>query len=350
MIDGIPLNRAAGTYTAMSYFAGSPEDTSIILLDGRPFNVFSTLANAISDLLNNWKLKNSDQILYVWADQICINQSDYEERSRQVALMRDIYRRSRDTVVWLPCTRLRMNVTTERTALFSVLSWLPGTSPGEKAQPRRIDREAISNHVHNLLETPFELMQWLKKADEFVARRWWGRSWVYQEFIMSTRPIFLSGKISATWLDLQPWLSFIRHELQPLLRKSLSQPEIRACWQAADEEIDGHSKKWRQWNEKQKDLNRKLANIDTKLKSAQRIFRILRFYYLWRQKKMAELQKQHTQRNLQRLPWPAIIGGLAHNLDLVAMSSMLEGRNRFHQDQKLTTVLRHSRNCQSSDP
>jgi len=39
--------------------------------------------------------------VYLWVDAVCINQSDLEERSHQVALMAEIYTRAQSVLVWL---------------------------------------------------------------------------------------------------------------------------------------------------------------------------------------------------------------------------------------------------------
>lgn len=47
------------------------------------------------------QLRLVDQPRLIWIDQLCINQSDLEERSSQVLLMCDIYHGAQEVVVWL---------------------------------------------------------------------------------------------------------------------------------------------------------------------------------------------------------------------------------------------------------
>lgn len=47
------------------------------------------------------QLRNETSSRVIWADAVCINQSDVEERSEQVALMGEIFRRAYQVVVWL---------------------------------------------------------------------------------------------------------------------------------------------------------------------------------------------------------------------------------------------------------
>jgi hypothetical protein len=39
--------------------------------------------------------------MYIWVDGICINQTDFDERAGQVALMPKIYARCKGMIVWL---------------------------------------------------------------------------------------------------------------------------------------------------------------------------------------------------------------------------------------------------------
>ncbi|KAH8595379.1 heterokaryon incompatibility, partial [Bisporella sp. PMI_857] len=47
------------------------------------------------------RLRHPTQSRFLWADQICINQVDKGEKSKQVRQMGDIYRKSKHTVIWL---------------------------------------------------------------------------------------------------------------------------------------------------------------------------------------------------------------------------------------------------------
>jgi hypothetical protein len=47
------------------------------------------------------RLRQPDDCISVWADALCINQEDPSERTHQVGLMSEIYKNSRETVIWL---------------------------------------------------------------------------------------------------------------------------------------------------------------------------------------------------------------------------------------------------------
>lgn len=42
-----------------------------------------------------------DRSLQIWADAVCINQQDLDERSSQVGVMGDIYKAAKDCQIWL---------------------------------------------------------------------------------------------------------------------------------------------------------------------------------------------------------------------------------------------------------
>lgn len=82
----------APEYTALSYTWGRPKPEYRLSIKGTYV--------VVRENLHHFFLSYPDQG-YVWIDQICINQSDVGERSSQVLLMADIYRRAEFVAVWL---------------------------------------------------------------------------------------------------------------------------------------------------------------------------------------------------------------------------------------------------------
>ena len=46
-------------------------------------------------------LRHTSQARTLWIDQICINQTDLQERSEQVRIMRQIYSKAQLVILWL---------------------------------------------------------------------------------------------------------------------------------------------------------------------------------------------------------------------------------------------------------
>jgi hypothetical protein len=114
-IEKTSLARIGDNYATLSYCAGDPQKTAVVLVDGIPFNAFANLEHAIDRLLAHWSsIHPEGESLLLWADQISINQSDKDERSEQVQIMRDIYRRSAETYVCISVPKTE-----------DCLSWVP---------------------------------------------------------------------------------------------------------------------------------------------------------------------------------------------------------------------------------
>ncbi|KAK7429583.1 hypothetical protein QQZ08_003963 [Neonectria magnoliae] len=82
-------------YEAISYVWGTEGRYSEILCDGKPL----PLTRSIQDALR--RMRHPTLPRRLWADQICINQDDIAERSRQVSLMNAIYKGAEHVLVWL---------------------------------------------------------------------------------------------------------------------------------------------------------------------------------------------------------------------------------------------------------
>ena len=85
----------APAYYALSYTWGTPTEKKEILLNGEQFWVQPNLEST----LRHFRSKFCP--FYLWADAICINQADNDERSHQVMLMGQIYEKARAVEAWL---------------------------------------------------------------------------------------------------------------------------------------------------------------------------------------------------------------------------------------------------------
>ncbi|KAM6536286.1 hypothetical protein FALCPG4_002295 [Fusarium falciforme] len=94
-----------GQFIPFSYVWGDPTNTETIIINGIPRKVTKNLALflrqvriLLSDILADisW-----EKPALFWADAICINQNDIEERNRQVQLMGSIYGSAPTVLAWL---------------------------------------------------------------------------------------------------------------------------------------------------------------------------------------------------------------------------------------------------------
>jgi hypothetical protein len=82
-------------YIAISYAWGDAENTQVIILDGHEFPVTVSLWQALE------RLRSASYAVIVWADAVCINQQNTEERGMQVRFMARIYNLAFEVMVWL---------------------------------------------------------------------------------------------------------------------------------------------------------------------------------------------------------------------------------------------------------
>ncbi|KAF2821165.1 hypothetical protein CC86DRAFT_303189, partial [Ophiobolus disseminans] len=81
-------------FSALSYMWGNAAITEDITVDGGILAVTINLANAIRDVHHQWgkgRYSTSGEDQWLWADAICINQTDVQEKNEQVPLMKIIY-------------------------------------------------------------------------------------------------------------------------------------------------------------------------------------------------------------------------------------------------------------------
>ncbi|KZL71477.1 ankyrin and HET domain-containing protein [Colletotrichum tofieldiae] len=92
-LDSVPL------YEALSYEWGSSErNRQAILQDGSTLQITESLYHALRDIRHEVLSQGSRT---VWADAICINQEDIEERQQQVSIMGSIYRKASRVITYI---------------------------------------------------------------------------------------------------------------------------------------------------------------------------------------------------------------------------------------------------------
>ncbi|KAL6365637.1 hypothetical protein LRP88_01638 [Fusarium phalaenopsidis] len=99
------LEDISGQFIPFSYVWGDPTDTKPIKVNGMSTAVTRNLADFLKQtraLLLDILTKGSwDKPAIFWADAICINQQDTEERNHQVQLLRSIYSSAPLALAWL---------------------------------------------------------------------------------------------------------------------------------------------------------------------------------------------------------------------------------------------------------
>lgn len=94
-------------YVSLSYCWGDSTITDEIILHGTRVSVTRNLAQALRHVKRHWQdifVGRDEHECRLWADAVCINQGDLDERAQQVQLMHQVFTESELTFAWLGST------------------------------------------------------------------------------------------------------------------------------------------------------------------------------------------------------------------------------------------------------
>lgn len=188
LIEAFPSGRVE--YDALSYTWGTSEpDKPITANNDRRLLITDNLAKAMR------RFRHPTEVVSVWIDQLCINQSNPQERSHQVAMMGKIYRAARKVIVWLGED-------------FQVL----GDGSKFDLKPGLRLAGQILDKMHEIPNLKYDWStlsgsSHLPKAGNkhwqalaaILRRPWFGRMWVIQEVVLSSCIEVYCGKEMFTW-------------------------------------------------------------------------------------------------------------------------------------------------------
>ncbi|KAL2679272.1 hypothetical protein Neosp_010039 [[Neocosmospora] mangrovei] len=191
----------APPYKALSYTWGSPDPTGTIWVDGHGIPVGQNLFTALQ------RLYEDSSIEYLWADALCINQSDDDEKSHQVPLMSQIYSRAKTVLIWLgeEISSTEKAFSFMQTSLSYALKLMDGmeadyqnggsTIPWMNAyMPEKI--ESLNNDSNK------------RAMKELCENPYWNRVWVLQEFAHASRCYLICGHHSFDMSHMAAFLFF----------------------------------------------------------------------------------------------------------------------------------------------
>lgn len=165
------------SYEAVSYAWGSKLDNAVIIVGegGVDYNV--EIPRSLHGALK--QLRHGCNHRLIWADAICINQTDDEEKSCQVRLMRKIYQRATRVVIWLGNDD---EMVCGASTLFGVISQM--------------------NHRDFLALPPPEDQDFWIALGRLYRSPWFCRLWCLQEAVLAPSAQIMLGEHSTPWKDI----------------------------------------------------------------------------------------------------------------------------------------------------
>ncbi|KAH7076209.1 heterokaryon incompatibility protein-domain-containing protein [Paraphoma chrysanthemicola] len=216
------------TFDALSYTWGDASQREIIIVNGHSVPVTKNLARAIRSVHYQWSQRGTTQdILQLWADAVCINQSDTKEKEHQIPLMRKIYTTASVVLVWLGSSRdiLRngFDAVEEVAAAESACSPLPNKE--QKQFLKEWPTTAKLSHIHGDICGLF--------YDEY-----WSRVWTFQEIVLGRTVILIADDISLPFHRLLAVTTFLARYVESVDAYSQDPRSNAELWFAAKPTFD----------------------------------------------------------------------------------------------------------------
>lgn len=169
-------------FMVTSYVWGPLDYSRHITLNGHHHAVLASIYALLEAICQH---KIGGRVIWWWIDSICINQKDFLERSAQVKLMAQIYRRAERTIVWL--------------------------GPASEDSDNAIEfLHLLRRNKFRLEDIDGDMMQEMRSIsvrprwtalENLLVRPWWKRVWTVQELTIARTATFFCGTASISRSD-----------------------------------------------------------------------------------------------------------------------------------------------------
>jgi hypothetical protein len=183
VLETFSVDEAIPPYHALSYTWASEETGLVkpwvIQIGDRQLSVLDSLQPFLQTLRAKNMLLDGR---WWWIDSLCIDQTNLEERGQQVQLMKQIYRRADQVVVWLGGASSDSDIAMDFIEFLNQIVSKNNENIMENYNIQQFRRLELG-HYH---------AQW-EALTNLLARKWWSRIWTIQEFVLSPDVIFWCG-------------------------------------------------------------------------------------------------------------------------------------------------------------
>ncbi|VUC31099.1 unnamed protein product [Clonostachys rosea] len=215
-------------YEAISYTWGGQKPSKPILCNGLELDITPNLYDALR------QFRDPEALVFLWADAICINQEDLEEKNEQVPLMGMIYSKAKKVKIWLGHEE---ETTSQVPELVAKLDSLANDYSQKLSVPLTdlisLDSSSWSG-IKDELQDNKDTTDWSPLVC-FSQNPWFRRAWVVQEVSLAKGRAWLHcGGIIIWWPDVAQAILFMLHSgINALATLSQSVSEFLTCYRLA---------------------------------------------------------------------------------------------------------------------
>jgi hypothetical protein len=193
-------------FDALSYCWGSEKKSRTLLCGSDQLSITENLSQALC------RLRRETEVRVVWADAVCINQDDPDEKSIQVQLMTRIYKEANEVMIWLSENESEA----EGEEVASLINQLceAGLAQGRADDARNYYQLMFEGDVGKYsLPNPRD-RRWIALGN-LVQRPWFSRIWIIQEVTLPRQESvqMLVGDTELSWMLFCYAVSYCRSSL-----------------------------------------------------------------------------------------------------------------------------------------
>ncbi|KAE9378320.1 HET-domain-containing protein [Stipitochalara longipes BDJ] len=184
---------SAPPYEAISYCWGDPNDQQDIICCGQTMSITRSLYTGLKCF------RDPEHARILWADAICINQSNDDEKGVQVTMMGDVYDHAFRVLVWLGDASIE-----NAKEAFNLIRKI-----NEYIESQIVESELVVDPWKAILEVPklvdrkrlFQTDSQSQALRNLLSRPWFYRLWVLQEVALATSVCVFYGSLSINFSE-----------------------------------------------------------------------------------------------------------------------------------------------------
>ena len=180
-------------YEALSYTWGDPNIVYYISLEGCQFGVASNLLSALLHL------RQRDKPRILWIDAVCIDQTNSDEKTSQVLLMRRIYETAMRVLIWL-------GEGSEECSLG--LTLIPKLLEAHNHRPELTAGLLVDPDQWTGIDLPKPGERHWKAINTVFKRPYWKRIWIVQEVAVAQKGTVICGSMEIDFDDMYQAMMF----------------------------------------------------------------------------------------------------------------------------------------------